>query len=161
MFIQLKNKMRNQTEIKAELKKLNDYSVLIFDQKVRDLIASIIEENQPRIKELEKELAECLAAKKPEKPRFPEGVPEAVFKVCEDYWKGSEEHSIYRIHSWNDKCVWTSYPAHAWYCQGVRHQGKASFYLLSLKELEHGLPKVVRIEDGRFSEKEMKIILDM
>lgn len=152
--------MRNQTEIKNDLKKLNDYSVLIFDQRVRDFISSIIEENQPRIKELEKELEECLAAKKPKKPRFPEGVPETVFNVCENYWKGTEEYSVYRIRCWNDKAVWTSYPSMAWYCQGVRHQGKASFYLLSLTQKEWGLPKVLRTPElGSVSLKKMNAIL--
>jgi len=152
--------MRNATEIRSELKKLNDFSTLIFDPRVRKFISSIIEENQPRIKELEKELEVCLASKKASKPRFPEGVPEEVFSACEKYWKGCEEYHIYRIHCWNNKAVWTSYPTHAWYCQGARYQAKATFYLLDLTLWEMGSPKVLRIEDGRLSDKAMKKILD-
>lgn len=143
--------MRGIREIQKEIDKLTGYWEITRDPRVQEVINKIIKENAPRVEALKKELEEVRNGKPKPKPRWPENTPENVLAVCEKYWRGTEEFSMYRIHCWNDKYVWTSYPARAWYCQGVRHQGKATFDMLSLTEFEFGRPKVIKMLDGKVS----------
>ena len=152
--------MRGIREIEKEIDNLSGYWKVCTSPRVRALIDTILKENEPKLKELREELEAVKSGKPKPKPRWPADVPEDVFNLCEDYWKGAEEYAVYRIHCWNDKGVWTSYPARAWYCQGVRHQGKSTFYILNRKEREYGKPKRIILRDGRVSDKEMKAELD-
>ena len=152
--------MRGIREIEKDIDKLSGYYELCNNQRVKYLIQKIKSENGPKLRELQAELEAVKGGRAKPTPRWPSDVPEAVFVICEDYWKGSEEHAVYRIHCWNDKAVWTSYPARAWYCQGVRNQGKASYYLLSLTEKNYSKPYIIKLLDGRVSASSMKAELN-
>src|SRR6266481_8686883 len=99
----------------------------------------VLAERQPKIDALKKQI-EDLRSKQP-KPsaRWTDKTPELVKFACRQYWAGTEEYLTYRIHCWNDKAVWTSYPSGGYSNNGGWQQTPPCYYLLSLIDKEDHL----------------------
>lgn len=159
---------RTVKDIKWEIKRLSDYSLLILDKRVRTLINQIIKENQPKIKELETELEGLRPKKKDPKPRWPENTPKEILDFCLNYWSGTTEYHTFRIHCWNEYAVWTGYPNGGYSTAGGWNPTPARFYMLSLTEKKpgclhsSGTLSAVTLQErsGRTSQKFMQDELD-
>lgn len=148
-----------EIEIEKEINRLSGWYELATSPRVMDLIARIREENQTRVLELKAEL-EAVKAGRKVKARWPENTPESILQFCKEYWSGSTEHNRFRIHCWNDRAVWTSYPAGVWSDNSGQHRGQAGFYLLSLTEKQYGQARALLRLSGRFSLKQLQTDLD-
>ncbi len=130
---------------------------------ILELRDKILEENRPMIEKLEKEII-LLQSKRPsKKPRFPENVPQNVLDVCNKYWSGTTEYDTFRIHVWNDKAVWTSWPSGGYYTNAGYNPAAACFFLISLKDNEEfggNRPKRYLEVKGRNSEKKLRGLLE-
>ena len=126
------------------------------DQRVADVKKLVLNERQPKIEALKKQIEE-LREKRPEKkPRWPENVPANVLEVCKKYWSGTTAYDNFRIHCWNDKLVCTSYPSGGYSTVGGWTPTQACFYFLSMTEKDHGRPKHIGEDlDGRQSAKKL------
>lgn len=96
--------------------------------------------------------------------RWPADTPQHVLDRCDLRWRGSTEHTTYRIHCWNDKAVWTSYPGGKWWDNGGEHYGSPWYEMISLT-LDSGphsiKPRVmIRLESDRRHRVTRKIMLD-
>ena len=80
----------------------------------------------------EEELKALIPKKREPKPRWPENTPKSVLDFCEKYWRGTTEMDSYRIHCWNDKAVWTSWPSGGYSTVGGWNPVSATFFMLSL-----------------------------
>lgn len=148
---------RTISTVKQELRLLEDWYCIASQKRVRDLIDSILKENAPKIKILKAELAELESKVKEPKPRWPSDTPEHILKFCSEYWRGTTEYGTYRIHCWNDKAVWTSYPSGGYSTAGGWNPTPATFYLLSLtKKALGGTPEILKDHEGRTGLKQMQ-----
>jgi hypothetical protein len=117
----------------------------------------VIEERSPRIKELEKLIAEAREERPVKKPRWPAETPGKVIEACNEYWGGTEEYRTFRIHCWNDKLVCTSYPSGGYSDNGGWHPTSACFHFLNMTEKEYGKPKRIGSDlEGRQSQKKLE-----
>ena len=137
------------TQLKDELKRLTDFYYVTNHPDVRAAIEKVRAENKPRVEELNKRIAALHSAKPAPKPRWPENTPANVLKACQDFWSGTEEYRSFRIHLWNDKAAWTSYPAGGYSTVGGWNPTPAHYSLISFSEREYGhnekmKPKCVR-----------------
>lgn len=130
------------------------------DPRVRAAQDLVRKERAPKIAEL-KEQMEALREKRPEpKPRWADNVPAKVIEFCKEYWSGTTEYSVFRIHCWNDKAVCTSYPAGGYSTNGGWNKTQATFYFLSLTEKEYGRSKQIgKTLEGRQSKKQLETAL--
>ena len=103
-------KAKTLSDYKDELRRLAEHYYICCDPRVRAAIEVVCKENEPKVAELQRKIENLRIARKPV-TRWPDFTPDNVKKVCEDYWSGTTEKHTYRIHLWNDKAVWTSYPA--------------------------------------------------
>jgi hypothetical protein len=111
-----------------------------LDPRISDLKNKIRAERQAEIDDIKSKIKQ-LRDKQPKKKteRWPENTPENVKVVCEKYWNGTTESSTYRIHQWNNKAVWTSYPSGGYSSNGGWNPTPSHYYLVSLNEEEYGL----------------------
>ena len=123
------NLMKTLTQLKQELQKLTEHYYLCCDPRVRAAIEVVRKENEPRVAELKAKIESLRSERKPV-TRWPDNTPDAIKKVCEDYWSGTTEKHTYRIHLWNDKAVWTSYPAGGYTNNGGWNPTPACYYLV-------------------------------
>jgi hypothetical protein len=134
-------------KLKQELDDLTDYRRFTCDKRVQAVIAEIRKEDAPRVAEIEAQLAAIHSGQK-EYKRWPDNTPPDAFRVCERYWNGTTEFSTFRIHQWNDKAVWTSYPSGGYSTNGGWIPTPSCYYLLSLTENDSGFssgkPKILK-----------------
>lgn len=155
-----KKKKRTISDVRREISSLDSWVSISYHPRVRALIEQIRKENQVKIKELQKELAELEANKKPPKSRWPDDIPESVLAFCKAHWKGTTEYETFRIHCWNDKAVWTSYPSGGYSTAGGYTKTPATFYLLSFTEKALGYrSKVLKELENRVGLKQMQELL--
>jgi hypothetical protein len=137
------NKPKKLRELKYELDVLNN---LNNAPEVIEAKKKVAEARKPQIEALEKQI-EALRSKRPEKtPRWPKNTPENVLKAAEAKWKGTTEFSTYRIHLWNSKAFWTSWPSGGYSTNGGWVKAPACFKLVSLIETERAMGRVEGIE---------------
>lgn len=153
-------KTRTITQVKKEIDNLWDWYSLSSNPRVVALINQIRNENAGKIAELKKELAELENNKPKATPRWSENTPQDVLKECEEYWKGTEEFRVYRIHCWNDKIICTSYPSGGYSTAGGWVKTQATFYFLSRTEKSWDKAKTLAILEGRQSKKVLQQKLD-
>lgn len=124
------------------------------DQRGRDAKELVRKERQPQMETLKTQIKE-LQSKRPEpKPRWPSDIPQDVLDICKKYWSGTTEYATFRIHCWNDKLVCTGYPSGGYSTLGGWTSTPASFYFLSLIEMDYGKPKRIGQDlEGRQSSK--------
>lgn len=128
-------------ELKSELLKLTEYFWLSRDKEVEAAVQKVRERNRPRVEELEKQIAAIREQRPAPKPRWPENTPANVLKACQDYWSGTAEYRSFRIHLWNDKAAWTSYPAGGYSDNGGFHPCPPCYSLISLTQTENRMSK--------------------
>ena len=133
------------TDIKRRISELTDVYRFLNEPRVAALIQTICAERKPELDKLKAQLAELQSKRKVAK-RWPDDTPEAVMKVCQDYWIGTTEYQSFRIHMWNDKAVWTSYPSGGYSTVGGWSKTPRSYVLVSRTEREgahriNGQPK--------------------
>lgn len=151
------SKKRTISVVKKEISELSDLIYLTYDPRVRKLIDSIRKENEPKVIKLREELEQLEEKKRPPKPRWPDNTPKDVISFCEKYWKGTTEYGKFRIHCWNSKAIWTSYPGGTWSDNGGQHYGQATFDLISRTEKEIGnKAKVLMTLQGRTNMEQMQ-----
>jgi hypothetical protein len=120
-----------------------------IDKRVFELKKKIRAERQAEIDDIQSKIKQ-LRDKQPKKKteRWPEHTPANVREACNKYWNGTTEHASYRIHQWNDKAVWTSYPSGGYSTNGGWNPTPACYFLISLRKEESGLhgdkPKVLK-----------------
>ena len=90
-----------------------------------------------RVAEVRAEIEALRAARPPKPPRWPIDTPTDVLDLCDKFWRGSSEHHEYRIHCWNERAVWTSYPSGGYSDNGGYHPTPASYRLVSRRRLDH------------------------
>jgi hypothetical protein len=157
--------MRGVREIKSEIDKLTCFIDIAQSPRVMALINQIRQENKPKVESLREELKQVEANKKAPKPRWPENTPKNVLDKANLYWGGSTERHTFRIHCWNDKAYWTSYPAGGFSTNGGWHKTQAHFFLISLVEkreagmLDYRGKQLMELK-GRVSDKTMQDELD-
>ena len=149
-------KKRTISTVKKEISELSDWIPLSHDPRVVKLIRSIRNENESKIIKLQEELANLEKKKRPPKPRWPDGTPEDVISLCDKHWQGTTEYGKFRIHCWNSKAIWTSYPGGTWSDNGGQHYGAAGFDLISRTEKDMGKAKVLATWNGRIGLKQMQ-----
>jgi len=153
--------MRGIREIERELESLElntTYSVF-SNKRVNALLTILRKENFEKVVSLKKELEDLKCARiKTKKPRWPDNTPQHILDFCKEHWRGTEESASYRIHCWNDKWVWTSYPAGGYSIVGGWVKTQATFFLLSLTEMDdyERRHKLLKMLEGRASEKMMR-----
>lgn len=157
--------MRGINEIKRELEtlELNTPYSIISNKRVSELLLVLRKENADKVALLKKELAEASdSRKKDKKPRWPENTPQDILEFCKGHWRGTVESATFRIHCWNDKGVWTSYPAGGYSIVGGWVKTQATFFLISLTEMDayYCRHKVLKTCSGRLSEKSMQAELE-
>lgn len=152
----MKEKTLKQLELELyELQNVDYHPKIIALKKI------ILAERQPEINKLKTEIERLKEIKNniPKKTRWPEDTPEEILKRCKSYWSGTVEYNEFRIHCWNDKAVWTSYPSGGYSSNGGWNPTPASFHLISLTELNHHKPiRLIELE-GRVSNKKMLDLL--
>lgn len=154
--------MKTLRELKRELQRLTDSMYLTSHPKVREAIDAVRKENEPKVKELQQQIKELQDERPKPKPRFPENTPKDVIDVCNKYWSGTEEFHTYRIHCWNDKAVWTSYPSGGFWTNGGYNKAQACFFLISKTDMSGygSKPKEIYQLEGRVSLKQMQDALN-
>lgn len=140
------------------------------DSRVVALTKTILDERRPQIENLQSEINARLAKNSSRKktPRWPENTPPSVLDHCKRYWQGSDEYHKFRIHLWNDKAIWTSWPKGGYSDNGGFHPAPATYFLISTTKSEQCLgnsrPKVLQeresTNDARVTKKAMQEALD-
>lgn len=152
---------RTIKEIKDEIRKLKDRNWILFtDKRIIALLKQIEKENEPKVKSLEEELKSITPKKREPKPRWPENIPQPILDFCEKYWHGTTESYTFRIHCWNDKAVWTSWPSGGYSTQGGWNKVKATFFMLPLDKTPSISMRPILEKEGKVSQSEMQSELD-
>ena len=153
---------RTIKDVKNDIRKLTDRTwIVLTDKRVSSLLKQIEKENAPKVKALEEELNALIPKKREPKPRWPENTPKSVLDFCEKYWRGTTEMDSYRIHCWNDKAVWTSWPSGGYSTVGGWNPVSATFFMLSLKEKpDVGMKSLLELEGREGSQSRMQAELD-
>lgn len=129
--------MRTIKQIKTEIEKLSLHYHLCNDSRIAAILNQLKAENEPQLVVLRAEL-KTLQSNKKITPRWPENTPEDILKLCRDYWSGTTESYSFRIHQWNEKAVWTSYPSGGYSTVGGWTSTPPAFILISRTERESG-----------------------
>jgi hypothetical protein len=129
--------MNTISSIKKSIEQLTNIWWIVQDPRVVAAIAQVKKENAPKVEELQARLKQLQDKRKP-KLRWPEDTPEEIVKLCKDYWSGTTELATFRIHKWNDKAVWTSYPAGGFSTTGGFTPTPPAYFLISRSEREDG-----------------------
>jgi hypothetical protein len=134
------------------------------DERVLKVISIVKAEIAPKIKALEDQISAIVEKRPKPKPRWPENTPQNVIKKAEKEFEGSTQYHSFRIHCWNDKAFWVSWPSGGYYSLSGWHPTPATFILLSMTKEENkfGKSAPVRLKsvDGRLSQKSMQEELD-
>lgn len=131
-------------EINAEIKRLSDLMFVMSDPIVQAAIRQVRERNAPRVKELQAR-ADALRSKRKELKRWPDDTPTWVLDLCKKYWSGTEELHKFRIHLWNEKAAWTSWPSGGYSTMGGWVPVSPTYFLISRTALaEQSRPKVLK-----------------
>jgi hypothetical protein len=155
--------MRGVRDIKSEIDRLTNFIDIAQSSRVMALINQIRDENKDKVIALREELKQVEANKKAPKPRWPDNTPQAVKDLAFQEFRGTTEFEKYRIHCWNDKAFWVSWPSGGYSDNGGWHPTPATFTLLSLtekKQHDHNQPKFIKDIQGRVSMKTMQDELD-
>ena len=113
---------------------------------VLEAARKVLETRKPQIEALEREI-DGMRAKRPEKtPRWPKNTPPNVLKAAEDQWRGTTECTTFRIHLWNSKAYWTSWPSGGYSTNGGWVKAPACFKLVSLVETERAMGRTEGVE---------------
>jgi hypothetical protein len=124
------------SQLKLELELLKNVRTA---PEVVEAARKVLEVRKPQIEALEKEI-ESLRSQRPAKaPRWPVNTPKNVMEAAEARWKGTTEFSTFRIHMWNSKAFWTSYPSGGYSNVGGWNPTPACFSLISLTIKETGM----------------------
>jgi len=127
------DKPKTLTDLKQELNGLTDYYRLTLHPDVQAVISRLRKENQPRVEELQRQIKDLQSQRKPVL-RWPENTPDIILKICQAYWGGTEEYRTFRIHLWNAKAAWTSYPAGGYSTVGGWNPTPSAYFCVSLTE---------------------------
>lgn len=155
--------MRGVREINKEIDSLTSIIGIAFTPRVMTLIKQIQEENKPRVEALRQELKQVEKNKKAPKARWPDNTPKAVLDLAFQEFRGSTEFEKFRIHCWNDKAFWVSWPSGGYSVVGGWVPTPATFTMLSLNEKSQyndKQPKKIKALEGRVSMKTMQMELD-
>jgi hypothetical protein len=114
------------------------------DPRIQELEKQIRTERQPEIDRLELALAAAEKQVKPKK-RWPDDVPKEVMEHAEKYWRGTTSYSNFRIHHWNDKAIWTSYPSGGYSVVAGWTSTPPAYHLVSRVEFFGVRPKCLKI----------------
>lgn len=130
------SKPKTLSELKLELELLRSVRTA---PEVIEAARKVMEKRKPLIEALEKQI-EAMRSKRPEKaPRIPANTPKNVLDAANEFWRGTTEFSTYRIHMWNSKAYWTSYPSGGYSTNGGWHFAPACFKLMSLTEVDRSM----------------------
>lgn len=141
--------MTKLSQLKLKLRRLEYYG---NDPLVREAIKKVREKRKPEIDRIKLEIDKLRNKRSGPKSRWPEDTPKEVLESCEDYFRGTTEFQKFRIHCWNDKAIWTSWPSDQY--------GPASFFLISRSEKgRYGRAKRLKELEGRQSLKKLKSLL--
>lgn len=154
--------MNNELGLRSLKAELSSLEWVEMDPKVRAAREAVRAERKPIVDALKKQIAE-LQAKRPEKKlRWPENTPANILSACERYWGGTTELATFRIHMWNDKAVWTSYPSGGYSDNGGWNPTPVNYDLISLTEKDQfdRKFKVLANIRRRTSEKELRTIME-
>lgn len=140
------------SQLKEELSQLTDFWRICQSPEVQEAIKAVRQKNAPRVAELQAQIKALRNAKPGPKPRWPENTPKPVLEACERFWSGIEEFRTFRIHLWNDKAVWTSYPSGGYSTVGGRQLTPPSYHLISLTQTEfkYGTQRPAELVELRF-----------
>ena len=148
-------------QLKYELERL-EFSIRLHP-KVLKAQEEVRKELQPKMDELKKQI-EALRSERPKpKGRWPDNCPQEVIDAAKSYWKGTEQLHTFRIHCWNDKAYWTSWPSGGYWTVGGFVKSPATFFMISRTQKDqYDNKKGVTLSDkeGRVSLKEMQAALD-
>ena len=152
--------MKTLKQLNLELKNLKS---VIFEKRIIKLMDDILLERKPQIESVEAEI-ESLRSKRPRQtPRWPENTPPNILAVCDTFWSGTTEWYKYRIHLWNSKAVWTSYPSGGYSNNMGWNPTPCCYELVNLNEADSCLGKIrgksLATITGRTSQKQLKSIL--
>lgn len=150
--------MRNKREILREIESLTSVLYLSNLPRVQKVIEEIRKENAPKVQELREELEGVESFKKEPKLRWPIDTPPELLETSRLYWKGTTEFDKFRIHCWNEKAYWTSYPSGGYSVVGGWVPTPASFILVSrveTKQYDTTRGKTLKELKGRVSMKTM------
>jgi len=137
------NKPKTLTELKHELDSLTSHYALTSHPDVLVVVERLRNKNAARVKELRAEIDKLQNERKPVL-RWPENTPGHILERCKAYWSGTTEYQSFRIHLWNDKAVWTSYPAGGYSTNGGWNPTPACYYCISLSEVESSKPRQLK-----------------
>lgn len=135
------------SELNNERRRKSDLLMLLSEPEVTQALNIVKKRNAPIIVEIDKRIAELRSSRK-KTARIPEGTPPKVIAACREYWLGTEELEKYRIHGWTSDLVWTSYAAGSFSTNGGRVTHTSGHYIISMKEVWNGKPKVVLTMEG-------------
>jgi len=155
--------MRGVRDIKSEIDRLTNFIDIAQSPRVMALINQIRDENKEKVIVLREELKQVEANKKAPKPRWPVNTPKNILDLAVEEFKGTTEFHSFRIHCWNDKAFWVSWPSGGYSTTGGWHPTPATFTLISLieKNRYHDTQgNHITSLQGRVSEKTMQDELD-
>jgi hypothetical protein len=132
-----------EDKVNTIFKKINN------DPRLVELKEKIRKEHDSELNKLYDKIKQLKENRPKKKPRWPENTPPHILTACSKYWNGTTEHAIFRIHLWNDKAVWTSYPAGGYSTNGGWNPTPAHYDLISLTEEGSGFggrdkPKILK-----------------
>jgi hypothetical protein len=125
------SKPKTLSELKLDLELLKNVRTA---PEVLEAARKVMDKRKPKIEALEKQIEELRSKRPAKSPRWPANTPANVLKAAEDRWRGSTEFHTFRIHMWNSKAFWTSYPSGGYSNNGGWNPTPASFELISLTE---------------------------
>jgi hypothetical protein len=57
--------------------------------------------------------------------KIPDGTPADVLAVAKRFWNGTNDYDRFRLHEWNDACIWCSSPGGmGWAARGLQTYGQ-------------------------------------
>jgi hypothetical protein len=148
--------MKKLRDLKWELDLLRRVD---FDPEVVAVKKKVLADRQPKIEALERQIKELQGKRPAKRPRWPETTPPHILEACEEYWKGTTEFYSFRIHLWNSKSVWTSYPSGGYSNNGGWNPTPVNYDLISLTERNFRRAKVLANITQRTSTKELSTIM--
>lgn len=130
-----KSKTRTVSDVKSELERLTNPIWIGQSPKVLAAVAEFRRENREKVESLTKELEALRGERKPSK-RWPDDTPEWVVTLCKLFWSGTTESHTFRIHEFNEKAIWTSYPVGGYSTVGGFTPTPPSYRMISRTETE-------------------------
>jgi hypothetical protein len=130
----------------------------------------VLEARKADIERVEAQIEELRAKRVKPKMRWPDSTPPEVIDECNAYWVGTTEYWTYRIHAWNEKAIWTSWPSGGYSTNGGWVKVKPCYFLICRAEkasdMGHLRAKVLKTIDvkdrngKKVTEKELTEIME-